>query len=103
MALVDKVHILPYVDIAAEVEGVARRLNGKEASELRGSVCSVLKRARSFKPNIGKDEQAALKTQKQDKSITILPADKGNATVSDGRGRIRAKSETCWRIQYTGR
>ena len=30
---------------------------------------------------IDKDERTALKTLRQDETITILPADKGNATV----------------------
>ena len=57
------------------------RLGGEEASELRGSVCSILKRARPPSQNLDKDERTVLKTLRQDRTITILPADKGNATV----------------------
>jgi len=72
---------IPYMDIAAAVEGVARKMNHEEASELRGSVCSILKRARLPHPNLTKEERKALKDLKQENGITILPADKGNATV----------------------
>lgn len=72
---------IPYVDIAAGVEGVAHKMNNEEASKLRGSVRSILKVARLLKPNLTKAERKALKDLKQDNHITILPADKGNATV----------------------
>ena len=69
------------MDITTVAEEVARRLNTEKVSELRGSVCGVLKKAKPPPPNMHKEERAALKTLKQDKNIIILPADKGNATV----------------------
>ena len=68
------------MDIAAAVEGVASRLGTEVASELRGRVCGVLRKARPPPSNLHK-ERTALRTLKQDKSIVVLPADKGNATV----------------------
>ena len=53
----------------------------EEASEPRGSVCSILKRAKLPPPNLHKDRTIALKILRQDIGITILPADKGNAAV----------------------
>ena len=53
----------------------------EEASEPRGSVCSILKRAKLPPLNLYKDRTIALKILTQDKGITILPADKGNAAV----------------------
>ena len=72
---------IPYMDIAASVEVTARTLDTEEASELRGSVCSILKRAKPPPPNLSNDERRALKTLKQDQDVVFLPADKGNITV----------------------
>ena len=52
-----------------------------EGSNLRGRVCSLLKKARPPPSNLHKDNRAALKTLKQDKNIIILRAEKGNATI----------------------
>ena len=62
-------------------------MDDEEANKLRGVVCSILKRARYPGQNLDKDEQAALKTLRQDPTITILPADKGNVmVVMDAKG-----------------
>ena len=82
---------IPYIDIVAAVEGVTRHLNTEEANELRGSVCSLLKRARPPSSNMDKEERAALKTFRQDKNIVVLPADKGNATVVMDSARYEEK------------
>ena len=67
---------IPSMDVIAAVEGAARRLNIEEGSELRGSVCGLLKRARPPPFSMHKEERAALKTLKQDKNVIILRADK---------------------------
>ena len=73
---------IPLMDITAAVEGVAQQMdNEKAASDLRGSICSILRRAKPPPSNLDKSERTALKTLKEDKSITVLPANKGNATV----------------------
>ena len=72
---------IPTMDIAAAIEAVARRMVNEEAADLRGSVRNILKKAKLPPPNLQKDERAAIKALKEDKNITILPADKGNATV----------------------
>ena len=61
--------------MAAAVEGVARRMKELEASELRVSVCSVLKRSKLPLSNIIKAESVVVSF------FVILPEDKGNATV----------------------
>ena len=40
-----------------------------------------LQNARKPRPNLGKEQREALKKLREDDSIVILPADKGNATV----------------------
>jgi len=72
---------IPYVEVAAAVESAARSLNETEASELKGSVCSILKRAKLPVHNLKKDEKLALKSLKDCPDIVVLRADKGNATV----------------------
>ena len=70
------------MDIAAAIEGVAHGMGDKEAaSDLRGSVCSILRGANPPPPNLSKDERAALKALKEDVNTIVLPADKGNAAV----------------------
>ena len=67
--------------------------NEQDASELRGSVCSVLKRCKLPPPNITKEERVALSNLRKKDNIVFLPADKGNATVvmdcSEYEGKVR--------------
>ena len=48
---------------------------------MRRTVNGILRQAKPPKPNTTKDMQVALKNLKQDDTITILPADKGRASV----------------------
>ena len=50
-------------------------------NELRGRVCGAIRNARVPKDNLSKDQRKALKELREMDDITILPADKGNATV----------------------
>ncbi|XP_072023469.1 uncharacterized protein [Amphiura filiformis] len=52
-----------------------------KAAELRSDCVQVLKQSKPPPSNISKEERAALRELKEDKDITILPADKGRATV----------------------
>ena len=72
---------IPYMDFIASVEGVARRMNIEEANDLRVRVCGILRRAKLPPSNLRKEERRALRTLKNNNSIVVLPADKGNATV----------------------
>ena len=80
-------HRIPTLEMAAAVEGVARGMNELEASELRVSVCSVLKRSKLPLSNIIKAESVVVSF------FVILPEDKGNATVvmdsSADEGKLR--------------
>ena len=69
------------MDIAAVVESVACKIEEEAADNLRGSICGIVRKARLPTPNLQKDERATLKVLKEDRNITILPADKGNATI----------------------
>uniref|UniRef100_A0A3Q1CM31 Reverse transcriptase domain-containing protein n=1 Tax=Amphiprion ocellaris TaxID=80972 RepID=A0A3Q1CM31_AMPOC len=50
-------------------------------SELRNAIAGILKSAKLPHSNITKQETKAIKSLKQDNSITILPADRGRTTV----------------------
>ena len=52
-----------------------------EAARLQSACVSLLKRATLPPSNISDDEREALKTLSKDKTITILPADKGRMMV----------------------
>ena len=66
--------------IVALIKGVATKMNEETAEDLRGHVSNLLRRAR-LPPNLEKDEWGFLKALREDKNITILQADKGNAIV----------------------
>lgn len=68
-------------EIAAAVEGAARRMTEHGASELCGSVCSILKRPKLPPSNITKEEKVAMSTLREKDNIVIPPANEGNATV----------------------
>lgn len=48
---------------------------------MRAEIVGVLSGTKPPKPNLTKQEQQALKQLKKEKSITIVPADKGRSTV----------------------
>ena len=72
---------VPVVDIIAAVECAASELPEERALEFRAEVKKCLQNARKPRPNLGKEQREALKKLREDDSIVILPADKGNATV----------------------
>ena len=79
-----------YIDLVTVVEGIAHQLNTEEVNELRGSVCSVLKKAKLPSPKLRKEEQAALKTLKQEGNILIFTANKRNvAKVMDAEKYVQ--------------
>ena len=49
--------------------------------DLRARVSGILRKHKSIKSNITREERAAISELKKDKSIKILPADKGKCTV----------------------
>ena len=52
-----------------------------EGEQLRAQVVGALNQAKPPKSNISKGERQALRTLAEEKSVMILPADKGKATV----------------------
>ena len=72
---------VPVVDIIAAVECAANELLEERALEFRAEVKKCLQNAKKPRPNLSREQREALKKLREDDSIVILPADKGNATV----------------------
>ncbi|XP_074041026.1 uncharacterized protein [Leptinotarsa decemlineata] len=72
---------VPNEEIIAGIQAAVRNLPDEEAEESRIVTANILSKARPPKCNIPKREIATLKSLNSEESITILPADKANATV----------------------
>ena len=62
---------------------LAKNLSSEKASQLRATMCSMLRKPANLKveQNLDRLEREALRDLKNDKSVTILPADKGRCAV----------------------
>ncbi|GLV34532.1 hypothetical protein CBL_07175 [Carabus blaptoides fortunei] len=72
---------IPVEEIVCSVESAIQKLEKDTAETIRQEVSRVLRRAKSPKKNISKEEYTALKKLRDNQNIIVLPADKGNATV----------------------
>ena len=84
---------LPLTDTMAAVESGVRRLSLKDAGDLRGRVCGILRHAKVPRSNLMREQRTALKELKGLKDEVILPADKGNMTVMMRRCNYDGKME----------
>jgi hypothetical protein len=71
----------PIEDILTGVEKAVLSLPAEMAEEARQETVRILKHSSQPRDNLKKTERAALKSLKDNTNLTILPADKGNATV----------------------
>ncbi|KAM3823585.1 uncharacterized protein M6D78_018813 [Vipera latastei] len=72
---------IPTETIICGVESSLTKINPDDANKIRLEVTNILCTSKPPKSNLPKEEQTALLNLKNDTSIIILPADKGNATV----------------------
>uniref|UniRef100_A0A3Q1CXI0 H15 domain-containing protein n=1 Tax=Amphiprion ocellaris TaxID=80972 RepID=A0A3Q1CXI0_AMPOC len=72
---------LTHISILATELACQKLQDQGHKSELRNAVAGILKSAKLPHSNITKQETKAIKSLKQDNSITILPVDKGRTTV----------------------
>lgn len=72
---------VPATEIIAKVESCVRTLDAETVATVRKDVNAILTAAEPPKSNITSGMRKALKSLKDDSSVTILPADKGRATV----------------------
>lgn len=68
-------------EIICGIEYVVRELPLSAAEEVRGEVVRMLKAAELPNSNLSREEASALCALRQDKSIVVLKANKGNTTV----------------------
>ena len=85
---------IPVTEIVAKVESTMRTLDSEQADTVRRTVNVILQQAKPPKPNITKDMQEALINLKQDDTITVLPADKGRASVVQDTNTYHDKMKT---------
>ncbi|XP_046401606.1 uncharacterized protein LOC124167667 [Ischnura elegans] len=73
--------IIPYRDVIGGIEPAIRKLPNDLAEEVRSEVSLVLLKAIPPKPNTTREERFAIRALRNDNTVKVLPADKGNATV----------------------
>ena len=82
---------LPKKDIIATVKDAVKDLEKEEADTICAKVSLTLQNSKPPKDNLSNDERKALKELQSDKSIIILPVDKGRSTVILNRDFINNK------------
>ena len=82
---------LPNKDILATVKDAVKDLEKEEADTICAKVSLTLQNSKPPKDNLSNDERKALKELQSDKSIIILPVDKGRSTVILNRDFINNK------------
>ena len=73
--------MIPKEEIVQRLELKLYHLKNDAACNIRVQVTEVLRRARLPRSNLSKNQKDAVRNLRTDKSIHILKADKGNATV----------------------
>ena len=73
--------VLPKEEIVQRLEPKLSHLKNDVASNIRVQITEVLRRAKLPRSNLTKNMKDAVRNLRADKSIQILKADKGNATV----------------------
>ena len=73
--------VLPTKEVIVSTEIACKFLPTSKAQSLRGEVVKCLKKSKPPSSNISKGEFVAIQELKGNKDITILPADRGRATV----------------------
>jgi hypothetical protein len=73
--------VLPVEDILSGVEKAIGNLPEETAEEIRQETVRILKGSCKPKNNLTGADKRALRGLKANEALTVLPADKGNATV----------------------
>ena len=73
---------VPKKDIIASVEPALRYHDSAAVANVaRAPVCNILKKAKTPRENLSRDEKKALKSLRDDENIVVAKADKGKMTV----------------------
>ena len=81
------------MEFISAVESACQRLSEQDAQELRAEINHLLKKAKTPRSNITKDEKRALKELREDKEGMVLTAEKGLAMVVMDRKEYMDKVE----------
>jgi len=85
---------VPVEDIITETESACRNLPKNKADDLRVKVRTTISKYNPGKhQNLSKEEIQAIQTLRKDKSICILPADKGRCAVVLNRSTYKEKCD----------
>jgi hypothetical protein len=85
---------LPVDEVIIQTELACKGLTPTEAADLRTEVVGAVKSSKPPRDNLKKQERHALISLSKDKSIMILPADKGRCTVILNREEYDEKAKT---------
>ena len=85
---------IPVPEIVAAVESGLSRADPSQAHLARTKIVGCLARARPPPANLSQAEHKALKCLRDDDSIIIAPADKGNITVVMDRSNYEGRIQT---------
>lgn len=85
---------IPVREIVTEVESSIQSLDATTRSEIRNKVTSILACAKPPQSNLSKADVETIRKLKEDDTIIIIKADKGNATVIMDRKTYDEKLET---------
>ena len=83
----------PNLEFISAIASVHKRLLEQDAQELRAEINYLLKRAKTPRSNITKEEKAALKELREDQDRMVLTVDKGVAMLVMDRTEYMDKVE----------
>ena len=66
---------IPNLDYITAIETVCSKLKEEDVAELRGEINGILRKGKTPKPNLNKEERIALNQLRKDKDRVILTAD----------------------------
>ena len=72
---------LPAINLVAKIETTLTGMTTEEADTIRADLSPIICKANPPERNITRKQSTSLKCLQQNENITILPADKGRATV----------------------
>ena len=94
---------IPTEEFIVAAEQATWSLPQEQKDKLCADITGVLKSAKVPKQNITRQERTALKGLQKEKSITILPADKGKATVIMEKREYQEKMKEMLRHHHAPR
>ena len=88
----------PNVEFISAIELACQKLKEQDIQELRAEVNIMLRRARSPKSNVSREEKKALKELREDQDSMVLTADKGVALVTPLRPIVSSRGSVTYGV-----